>query len=78
MYELGGVPVEQDNRLPLSKIEAICLPKGNSINREFWIDSNEMVWGYFDKIVATRYHKVYLSEKAFIKLKNGNLTDEIN
>lgn len=76
MYDLGGVPVEQDNRLPLSKIEAVFLPKDENVKREFWIDSSDKVWGYFDKIGMS--HKIYLSEKSFDKLKNNDLKGSIN
>ena len=73
---LRGVPVEKDSRLPLSKIDAICLPKDDDIKREFWIDTSDKVWGYFDKIGLER--KVYLSEKAFDKLMNADLATNIN
>jgi len=76
MHQLGGVPVEQDDRLPCSKIDAICLPKSDNVKREFWVDTKDQVWGYFDKSGFT--HRIYLCEKAFDKLKNGKLTESIN
>ena len=76
MHELGGVPCYKDERLPCSKIDAICLPKDDSVKREFWIDTKDQVWGYFDKVGLTR--KVYLSEKAFDKMKNGELKSKAN
>jgi len=66
----------KDQRLPCSKIEAICLSKDESIKREFFIDTKNEVWGYFDKIGLS--HKVYLSEKAFDKIKNCNLKSNGN
>lgn len=76
MYHLSGVPVKQDNRLPLSKVEAICLPKDDGVKREFWIDKSNMVWGYFNKNGFE--HSIYLCEVAFDKLKNSKLTEQIN
>lgn len=78
LLELGGVPVEKDSRLPLSKIDAVCLPKNKHVvNREFWLGTDNMVWGYFDDI-GYFDHKVYLSGKAFEKLMNADLTTNIN
>ena len=76
MHELGGVPCYKDERLPCSKVNAISLPKDDSVNREFWIDAKGEVWGYFDKIGLT--YKVYLSTKAFDKMKNGDLKSKAN
>lgn len=68
IHKLSGVFWYKDDRLPCSKTEAICLPKECNINREFWVDDAELVWGYFDKIGFEC--KVYLSEKSFERMKN--------
>jgi hypothetical protein len=76
MHQLGGVDCYKDKRLPCSKSEAICLPKGANIERQFWVDINDQVWGYFDTMGLANY--VYLSEKAFDKMKNGKLHEYIS
>lgn len=76
MHQLGGVDCYKDKRLPCSKSEAICLPKGANIERQFWVDINDQVWGYFDTMELSNY--VYLSEKAFTKLMNADLSTNIN
>lgn len=78
MITLAGVPVEKDERLPLSKIDAVSLHKDiHVVKREYWIDKYGMVWGYYDHIGYFN-HKIYLCEKAFIKLKNADLSTNIN
>lgn len=76
MYKLGGIPVYQNSNLPCSKINALCLPKNNKAKREFWIDTNDQVWGYSE--ILGFDSKIYLCEKAFGKLKNGKLKETIN
>jgi hypothetical protein len=69
---LNGTPVEVDSRLPLSKVAASCLQKDKHVvNREFFVGVDNMVWGYFVDI-GYFSRKIYLSEKAFNKVKATN------
>lgn len=74
--DMNGVPVFKSDLLPISKLEAMCLPKDAEVVREFFLDPKRGVWGYFDK-KGTEY-KIYLSQKEFDKLKNADLTTNIN
>ncbi|MCP4056593.1 MAG: hypothetical protein GY738_04580 [Pseudoalteromonas sp.] len=67
-----GVKYYKDDRLPCSRSETLNIPKDGDVSREFFVDSNDNVWGYFE---SHRFmHKVYLSESAFDKIKNAELT----
>ena len=72
---MNGVPVYQSESLPCSKSEALSIPKGDNVDRQFWVALDNVVWGYFDKIMCDR--KIYLSEKVFKMLKDGKLTNSI-
>ncbi len=74
--KMNGITAFESDLLPLTKLEALCLPKDTNTTREYWFDPKEDVWGYIDTKGNDR--KIFLSQKAFEKLTNNDLTTPIN
>ncbi len=66
----NGVPVVLNESLPCPKSEAICFPKANNVNREFWYEESGDVWGFIEHTAFNQ--KIHLSKKALDKIKSHN------